>query len=768
MMVHSITQKVIVDGVDISRHVVSISATTMNLNSYPTAKIQVTNPIGIYTCDPDTSIMYQRSSVQIWASKDAGENYFKLLDGVVIKPGGTVSETGTSTMTLDCIGGKNLDQMALSPNSIVIPSREYINQVFIGKSTDSHGDAWTADDNGNYPDGLLFETGYTYDGVTSLFDDDWDFPSNYASNNFNIYNTIKNVCELYGLVFFIDDNNSKLIVRKAPTVEQFPTHTFVFERGRNINSVTDNSDQRRKYDKVIVIGSGVHAIVGNGIRTYTHTDSEISDYSTAVAVADTLASTLIQSSEAPAWHETSISSGPITAEIVGKSILVKDKFFSLTNTYRNCIGLAHDIKDGRWVSTASFENYTLSIGKTLAEVIEESEENNTTSGVGYINVESPEIDSSVLARYPNPAAIGVKDTDDNYIIKTLSTSFARGGDGCTYTMDTISSSEFNTRMDEILYLFNDIGVISVATLENGDGYASYSTDGTSTVTDGTSCVVMTTAGVGYMYKGITIGSIYDNTQMRFSMQSDADVTITITVYVTTTANKLSYNVNLLAGELMHFSVPIQLFEKTGTPTWATVNYLSFTALGACELKVYDSSNIYNDIQYLNILEPGNDYADYTGVGGAVVTDGGDHIIQTTSAINQYKLKPHTVTESITTGMYITFDIESNVTQTVTLVLGYYDAVLGYDRQIYTYTSLVAGVRTKINKQISNSNSVNPPFDFNNMTYMYLRQQSISVLKVYDVRIVDISGSVVNVGKTKSTENEFNVNFLPSTRTIYTG
>ena len=262
-MVQQIVHKVIVNGEDISHHVSNISVTSMEMDSYPVGRIQLANPIGIYTADPDNSPMYRRNDVEIWASKDGGASYIRLLDGVITQPNATVSASGQSTMTLECIGGKNLDQMVISPNCAVIGARENIGDVFKGRATDVRGVAWTADADGNYPDGLLYKTGYEYDGVSSLFDDDWDFPSNHSTGTYNIYNTIKNICKLYGLVFFIDDNNSKVTVLRKPSVAAFDqTTAFSFERGRNIEGVKDDSDQRRKYDKVVVIGSGVHAIVG--------------------------------------------------------------------------------------------------------------------------------------------------------------------------------------------------------------------------------------------------------------------------------------------------------------------------------------------------------------------------------------------------------------------------------------------------------------------------------------------------------------------------
>lgn len=443
---------------DITPHIRSMSVTPLMENSFPIADVTLVGVENKYTARAD-SPLYSRPPILLEASKDGGNTFHTLLKGVVMEPEHTVGGDGSTLIRLRCQGGGCLTHLAINPNNVAMGGFWGVAELFRGSPLTGNrgGDGvWDQDEQGNFPNGLLYKTGYRYEGVEELFEDLPDVPATYAPTNYYVFDAIREVCDTYGLIFFIDDEDGAIRVLESPTIAPFPPHpTARFERGFNISTLNDANDHRRIYDKVLVLGEGVHYVKGEGHRVYIHRDTELSSIEDAMEVADKVYRRMVRVEDGPEWHQTVITAPPVVEKIVGRSAFIRDPSLSWEG-YRNVVGLSHDISEGRWSSTITLESRQRTVPITLAEIMAKEDEKEGGEAQAILTVTDPILDSDVLTRFTNPVGIQFRDRLSGAKLLKPHTDIDLSWDGKRYSsFDVIGSSEGLDTFTDMDFIFND-------------------------------------------------------------------------------------------------------------------------------------------------------------------------------------------------------------------------------------------------------------------------------------------------------------------------
>lgn len=377
----------------------------------------VGHPYHSYT--PTTIMIEDGSGYASWSSADDGDNY------VVFPPDGTstlnappegwdFAEYETIYLGVRLDGGGyhiRLEQEDGGGTFDLIPGTNYVSKIkeefggsakvdtievyrdastevkvsriaaMNGPPENPEDVSWDTDAHDNYPDGILYKTGYKYspESIVELFEHQRDLPHSYKHPDRKTFGTIRDICELYGLVFYIDDINKELIVMKDPQtvedeVEKFPIHDFHIKYGVNVNSLNDEIDEREHYDKVTVVGPTYQWTEGNGPKEYIHHDEELVGAESVIAKAKELAARMIVRADTPLFHNTTVRIPGTVEPLMMKRVKVSDHRIGMEERYRNVVGVEHEIMSDRWTTTLVFENQRFSTGRVLAEILEELEE----------------------------------------------------------------------------------------------------------------------------------------------------------------------------------------------------------------------------------------------------------------------------------------------------------------------------------------------------------------------------------------------------------
>jgi len=449
-----LTYKITLGGTEYQNHLTQASV-SIDPSSLPTGTITLDNKDGRYSATFSAG-----NAAKIEGSIDGGTSYTTLLDGEIMVTRQILTANHEDTIVIECRGGKSLVSLMISPNQNVLKACN-IGEVFTGTATDLNGTAWAADTDSNYPNGLLYKSGYEMDAnsVTDLFAGVNDIYLATTLTEKYILAAMKYIAETFGLIFWIDDVNSKFLILEDSNIADFPAYSFTLEYGDNINYEEIFVDGTRTYDKVTLTGkdNAYFYTVGTGAKEIHIGDDRIIDLQTIINKCGQLY-TLWNSDTAGAV----VTSPPITDGIIGKKITTTDADRGLA-TYRNVVSMAHDITSDRWTTRVSLESGRRTLSKILDEIKEAQDEEAGRRDIGQVYLSGNLKPNATYGANSNVCAMGIGDDDaasaatpkSLKAIKAIGPFLYDAGNSKIYANAKFTSADFTGRIKEICVFAND-------------------------------------------------------------------------------------------------------------------------------------------------------------------------------------------------------------------------------------------------------------------------------------------------------------------------
>lgn len=467
--------QVLLNGRDITDFLASASISGA-VNAIPTCSLTLNDPECWLSnkVEPDSGDI-----VEVKGSRDGTAPSTTLFYGVVSSSSYTTTANGADAISLSCKGGGAMSVAMVGPNQLVYKGVE-VPAIFTGTNQRmvQYGDpptyediGWTADPQGNYPNGLLYKTGYSlHNHAGDVIEGEVDLVSLTSFNGFTLYGAIKFVCDTYGLAFWFDDSARQLHIARTPlygdSTTDFPSSGITFTVGVDVNSEDIMRDGALEYDKVTVVGASPELFysIGEGARELKVQDNEYGDITTVVRKAQQLYK--VRCGETRSMKITVV---PTPINLVGKSITVVDPrrldadgnpFLSL---HKNVMAQTHSMSGDRWTTTLELESSRKTTGKILAEILEELERNKEISDYGRAYLTGDVATNANITDNPNICAIGFGTSDassnsdlvSGKIIKPI-TEVANIDVGHTHVFGKLTLNEMRGRLREIVLYGNNL------------------------------------------------------------------------------------------------------------------------------------------------------------------------------------------------------------------------------------------------------------------------------------------------------------------------
>lgn len=408
--------------------------TKTNNNKIPSASLVLDNGDNVLTNYGDFG---DGSSVviKVAPNKDAGvdaDNMATVFSGSVADVKFS-SSNGKDILTITASGAGPMMNMRLSPCQKVVGVLDDISEVFKGTSTDSFGDAWSADTKGNYPNGLLYKTGYTYntDSVTHIFDEgDYDVPTSFVRSTNIVSTAIKNICDKYGLLYwFIDGSSPSLLVKRAPTLDEdsFTHVDFTIGRGYSI-SQSDSVNYLYTFDKVTVVGANdMSYTLGSGTYEFVDSDDELVSLEDVYNQCDLYYNMkVLNDSEAISIICPPLLGYPVDnggtyeyRSLLGKNITLD--FNNIPSEDGDVVGVEHSYSASGWFTTVRCNGVKVTSTVALSEVKDELMAMDTTMGYNYGTYTPTSISKYVKGTYSDVGGVAI-DNPAGFVVFDSSTS----------------------------------------------------------------------------------------------------------------------------------------------------------------------------------------------------------------------------------------------------------------------------------------------------------------------------------------------------------
>lgn len=306
--------------------------------------------------------------IKFEASNDGGISYSQFFDGLVETIDIELQPSGQRTIKLSAYGSPGLRYSYVSPNQIAIGEYDMMKTVFIGTPTASDGTPWKTDSRGNWPNGLLYDTGYSYSSksVADYYTGTLDIPIRIGASTRKKLEAIKNFLNPFGATFYIDDITKEVIVLKHPLLQDFsPAPVATFSVGRDINTYNRSLELHTVRNVVTVIGESPKswAQVGFGAFEDVLRDTDVLDCSTAYDNARVLWSISQEPEESGM-----VTTYPVKQSLIGKSIILRE--IDGTIITRSVIGVNNSFQADRWITKLTFEVPRITSVNTLAEIMQ--------------------------------------------------------------------------------------------------------------------------------------------------------------------------------------------------------------------------------------------------------------------------------------------------------------------------------------------------------------------------------------------------------------
>jgi len=463
------------------------------LNEIPTAMFEISNKDGKYT---NPAAFSEGDAVVFSASKD-GTNYVRLHTGSVLSRAAGVDPNGRSMVTvrsrLDVLNHKYA-----SFNNAVHRNKNF-GAIFTGSNATDHEDEWPGtDSNGNYPNGLLYNSGVKWDSTneSDIFGGVADVPLIIHGNR-SIYDTVRSICNIYGFDHQLFPSGSDVKLRTVRHSSTFPDAGITLAYGTDLNADSIEFDGKEKVNGLILIGAN-----GTYYRTGSAPFAELTD--------DSIRNYDLAREKAQRWleiHTKSVVHGqtttpPITDNVVGRRVSVIDTARGWS-AVGNVMAADHAISADRWTTNLTFDNVPAEAPKLMSDIITEIKELREREDIGskypgfaFVNFSSFGQVASSGSQY-SASAIGFGRVGQ----EPLEILPVRVRDDPTYTFQITQLREKlrsrlldtnSSKLLETLLLFeNPNGTMSVASL------STVSTRPTSSTLFGTSSGSPFFAGLGY-------------------------------------------------------------------------------------------------------------------------------------------------------------------------------------------------------------------------------------------------------------------------------
>jgi len=375
---------------------------THTFNAMSTCSIVVPNDDNKYN---SSSLFAPGSTLEFEASKDGGASYTTLFSGTIRNLEFALSASGLHTMNISAQGGYYFSGIFVSPNQVVFRQCD-IGHVFVGQKNDINGEPWNPDENGNYPDGLLYKTGYKYlpGSVWSLYPtvvayteprpdailDPPDLPGYFTFNAQKIFEVMNYFADTYGLMFFFDHKNKTCACYQDSTLTEFPPSSFKLVAGENISQRTFTKSDEDVYDSILMIGSteDIFYIYGDGQYEQVFIDQNIKEVDMAIDGAEHRYD--IHNNDKISGEVVTV---PVSDDIFGKRIEIDGGYMS---QYGNVVSVTHRIREDRWETSIKLESERRTVPKLLSEIMDKIENKDKLQERGQVYIKCFAETSTVL------------------------------------------------------------------------------------------------------------------------------------------------------------------------------------------------------------------------------------------------------------------------------------------------------------------------------------------------------------------------------------
>ncbi len=371
-------------------------------NSMSTCTISIPNTNGKYDSSP---IFIPGSVIEFEGSIDGGKTFQTLFYGVIREVSFSLSASGRQTLEITAQGGYYFSGVYLSPNQIVFRQCD-IGHIFVGQKNDMNGEAWNPDANGNYPDGLLYKTGYSYlpGSVWSLYPtvipytlprpeanlDPPDVPDVLSFNAKRTFEVINYFADTYGLMFFFDHKNKTFACYLDSYRTTFPDSNYTVKFAENINTRTYNKTDDDVYDSILMVGSNESIFYieedfeDPGRYEAVFNDANIKEVDLVVDGAK-LRYDIHKGIDENNHYFTrgDIVITPPSVSLIGKKVSIDGGYASNT---ANVVSVSHRIREDRWDTSIQLDGERRTIPKMLAEIKEQLEKNEDISVRGQVYI----------------------------------------------------------------------------------------------------------------------------------------------------------------------------------------------------------------------------------------------------------------------------------------------------------------------------------------------------------------------------------------------
>jgi hypothetical protein len=420
----------------------------------------------------ENAIQYTSSfPIVVSASTNSGASWNRIFKGMVENVETAMDADGARKTIFRAYGAPTLRNTVVSPNQIGIGDCNFgelftgsANLVYTTKNR-TWTSSWEADERGNYPNGLLYDTGYTYsaNSVVDFIPGVDDVPIKLGHGSDKLLDVIASILGAYGVNYRTDDLYSppRFLVKSGSMYSDWPIDTTVAYRwkvGTNVNSFKRSYDLGDAADCVGVFGESPRHFffAGEGGRQKNIIDNDIRSFEAAQQMAEKHAETLGKVPKA--WEIVTTPQLTPSTILSGRSFYFIDSS-NVTST-ANMVGLTQRTTEDRWESRLFFEKRQLTEEKVFAEIKEELEDIEKKNSAEMAHVRVKTDTSSYFHEYQGyndwryPCAMGISSAtasaDDEFPMPIAIVPLAHTSEntGSIY-YPTYSSFAFFDRADKI-------------------------------------------------------------------------------------------------------------------------------------------------------------------------------------------------------------------------------------------------------------------------------------------------------------------------------
>jgi hypothetical protein len=394
---------------------------SLQINDVPTSRIVLSDKNRVLSNIPNGYISPTETFwVAVSASTDSGGTWERTSIGLAENYNITLNPSGERQVELIMYDAPEMRHNYTTPNQICLGDCD-IGQLFVGTATASDGTSWSMDSRGNYPNGLLYDTNFSYSSRADFFPDVNDVPMRLGYNNEMKIDTIKNWLSDYGMSFILDCRNGLFYVKQNPYVEKYPFSGIVLQVGDNINKLQKKIDLGGYKDAITVVSTqnGVFDIYGDGSKERLLTDNNLISYKGARVQSKRLFNS---TREIPAQFGAVIP--PTNQFLIGQSVIIRE--LDGDEETASVVGMNQKYDGNRWETDLVLDEPSYSVAKSIIDIQDAlgKQSSGDLEGQAFIRVSSGASEfAQVNPTVGNICAVGfglTSDTDSSGSVSTQS------------------------------------------------------------------------------------------------------------------------------------------------------------------------------------------------------------------------------------------------------------------------------------------------------------------------------------------------------------